>query len=242
MNPQQQPLLGILGGMGPLATVDFLGKLTRLLPVSCDQEHLPWITISQPGMPDRSQAIQNNNDGPLPYLTRGVAWLAAQGVGLICIPCSTSHYWFERMQAASSVPILHIADATIEALQGDQPRTSGPVAIMATRGTIRSGIYRQRLLAADFEVSELGETDQVTVDDMIRKVKTGDVAGALRDMQAMEARLAARGIGTVILGCTELPLAHDAATAPVQGVDVSQALARACLRRLGYRPAPDVRP
>lgn len=242
MNPQQQALLGILGGMGPLATVDFLGKLTRSLPVSCDQEHLPWITISQPGMPDRSKAIQENNDGPLPYLTRGVAWLAAQGVELICIPCSTSHFWFERMQAASSVPILHIADATIEELRHGESRQTSPVAVLATRGTIRSGIYRQRLLAADFEVCELKETDQAMVDEVIRKVKIGDIESARLEMRTIEDLLSARGIETIILGCTELPLAHATNSAPVHGIDVTQALARACLRRLGYTPAENARP
>ena len=127
METQQQALLGILGGMGPLATVDFLGKLTRLTPAARDQDHLPWVTVSQPGIPDRSAAIKAGNDGPGPFLVKGAAWLATQGTKLIAIPCNTSHFWFEQMQAASSVPILHIADATIEELQ----RSEGPIGAIA---------------------------------------------------------------------------------------------------------------
>lgn len=242
IRPEQQPLLGILGGMGPLATVDFLGKLTRSLPVGCDQEHLPWITLSQPGMPDRSQSIQSGSDAPLPYLRKGVAWLAEQGVSLTCIPCSTSHFWFDRVQEASTVPVLHIADATIEELMLSSSRQAGPVAILATRGTIKSGIYRERLLRADCEVVDLSEEDQGVVDGIIRDVKAGKVADARNSMQGIQALLASRGIRTVILGCTELPLAHDAASAPLLGVDVSLALARVSLRRLGYTPGEPAHP
>lgn len=234
--PEQAPLLGILGGMGPLATVDFLGKLTRSLPVTCDQQHLPWITLSQPGMPDRSQSIQNGSDAPLPYLRQGVAWLAEQNVSLICIPCSTSHFWFDQMQEASTTPILHIADATIEELRRDTTRQTGPIAVLATRGTIKSGIYRDRLLQAQCAPEELSEADQTAVDDIIRAVKTGHLADARLNMHALQTRLTQRGIDTAILGCTELPLAHDAASAPLLGIDVTLALARTALRRLGYTP------
>jgi 3-hydroxyisobutyrate dehydrogenase-like beta-hydroxyacid dehydrogenase len=81
MDTQQQALLGILGGMGPLATVDFMDKLTRLTPAKCDQEHLPWVTFSQPGVPDSNAAIQSGGHAPMPYLTRGAAWLAAMQAG-----------------------------------------------------------------------------------------------------------------------------------------------------------------
>ncbi|HVL77215.1 MAG TPA: amino acid racemase [Noviherbaspirillum sp.] len=231
--PRQQPLLGILGGMGPLATVDFLAKLTRSLPASCDQEHLAWLTLSQPGTPDRSRAIQNGDNGPHPYLTQGAAWLSGQGVSLIAIPCSTSHYWYEAMQRASSAPILHIADATIEELLlgGD---ASGPVAVLATRGTVRHRIYSGRLHAAGCEVAALDENAQRAVDGIIRDVKAGQLESARREMHVLKARLKLRGVRAVVLGCTELPIAHDDTDPSLPAIDVTLALARAALRRLGY--------
>jgi len=237
MDTQQQALLGILGGMGPLATVDFLGKLTRLTPASCDQEHLPWVTASQPGIPDRSAAIKAGNDGPGPYLTKGVAWLAAQGVRLIAIPCNTSHFLFERMQAASRAPILNIADATIEELRlSSEP--AGAIAILATRGTVQAGIYSQRLAANGFELAAISEDEQCVVDQIIKDVKGGQVGPARDAMRALLLQLAEHGVQTVILGCTELPIAHlvraGDPSSGVQAIDTSLALATVCLRRLGY--------
>lgn len=237
MDTQQQALLGILGGMGPLATVDFLGKLTRLTPAKCDQQHVPWITFSQPGIPDRSAAIQTGGNAPAPFLTKGVAWLAAQGAELIAIPCNTSHYWYEQMQQASSTPILHIADATIEEMQL-RTEPAGPVAILATRGTLQAGIYNNRLKSREFDVASIHADEQTTVDQIIRDVKAGEVGVARDTMRSLLLSLATRGVQTAILGCTELPIAHmvrvgDAPTG-VHVIDTSMALASASLRRLGY--------
>ena len=237
MDTQQQALLGILGGMGPLATVDFLGKLTRLTPANCDQDHIPWVTVSQPGIPDRSAAIKAGNDGPGPFLIKGAAWLASQGTRLIAIPCNTSHFWFDQMQAASSVPILHIADATIEELQ----RSEGPIgaiAILATRGTVQAGIYSKRLQANGFELAAITEEEQTVVDQIIKDVKGGHVGPARDAMRVLLGTFAERGVKTVILGCTELPIAHIVRAGDphsgVQAIDTSLALATVSLRRLGY--------
>lgn len=230
---EQQPLLGILGGMGPLATVDFLGKLTRLTPASCDQEHLPWVTVSQPAIPDRSQAIQAQSDAPGIYLTKGVAYLAGQGVSLIAIPCNTSHFWYEAMQAASSAPILHIADAAIDELKRS-PAPIGKVAILATRGTINTGIYGKPLLAQGFDVFPIDEATQTIVDGVIRQVKGGNLADAGTAMQQLADILAAASVGAVILGCTELPIAWQSVQSNLSAIDTSLALAKGCLRKLGY--------
>jgi aspartate racemase len=237
MDTQQQALLGILGGMGPLATVDFLGKLTRLTPANCDQDHLPWVTVSQPGIPDRSAAIKVGNDGPVTYLIKGVAWLAAQGVSHIVIPCNTSHYWFDQMQAACHVPILHIADATIEELQlSESPIKS--IAVLATRGTVKAGIYSLRLAAVGFDVVALSEDKQNIVDQIIKDVKGGDIERASGAMKVLLLTLSRQGVTTVILACTELPIANSggsgASPNDLHLIDSSLALASVSLRRLGY--------
>lgn len=234
MRAYQQPLLGILGGMGPLATVDFLGKLTGLTSATCDQDHLPWITVSQPGMPDRSRAIEQGDDAPLAYLRQGVAWLAEQGVQLIAIPCSTSHYWFELMQAACPVPILHIADASVEELRLQSVPAGCRVAVLATRGTVASGIYHQRLSAAGFDVPAQDDARQREVDLVIADVKAGRLGCARERMQHLQQTLTTSGAQAVVLACTELPLAQDAQPGRVPVIDASLALARASLRRLAY--------
>jgi aspartate racemase len=193
-------------------------------------------------MPDRSRAIHDRNDGPLPFLVDGVAYLAAQGVGLIAIPCSTSHFWFGAMQAASSVPILHIADAALEELERKESRRPGPVAVLATRGTHQSGIYRDRLVFAGYDVFALSEPDQVAVDTAIAGVKRGEIGLARQQMETVEASLAAHGVKAVILGCTELPLAWEKTSDRMASIDTTAALAASCLRRLGYRLQEDATP
>jgi aspartate racemase len=230
----QQPVLGILGGMGPLATADFITKMTQALPAKCDRDHIPWITLSQPGIPDRSESIQSGSDAPLPYLTSGVAWLAAQGVSQIVIPCNTSHFWYEQMQAASAVPILHIADAAVNELKKTTPPEAGPVALLATRGTVRTGIYAGRLKSAGYRVVEPDNEEQTRLDNIIHCVKAGDVAPARERMQRLEAALHGKGVKLAILGCTELPLAHDRRQPALPVIDTSLALAKEALRRLGY--------
>lgn len=234
----QQPVLGILGGMGPMATVDFLGKLTRMTPADCDQQHVPWLTLSQPGMPDRSSAIRSGDDSPRAWLCSGVERLSAQGVSLIAVPCSTSHHWFDAMQAASSAPLVHIADAAAAALHDGAGRGTNRemarVAVLATRGTIASGMYATRLEAAGFEPFNPGEGQQTQVDGIIAAVKRGDTGAARRAMLLLEEELARDGVGTCILACTELPLARGGGEHALAAIDATEALARLCLQRLGY--------
>ena len=166
-----------------------------------------------------------------------MSWLSDQGARLIAIPCNTSHYWYPQMQAASDATILHIADATIEELHlSAQP--AGQVAVLATRGTVRAGIYSRRLLEHGFALTELAEDEQVQIDHIIKSVKAGEVGTARDAMRLLLLTLAGRGVQTAILGCTELPIAHmvRAGDTPsgVQAIDTSLALATACLRRLGY--------
>lgn len=238
MTLQQQPLLGVLGGMGPLATVDFLDKLVRLTPARRDQEHLPWITACQPGMPDRSQSIRSGDDAPLAWLLRGVAWLAEQGVQLIVIPCNSSHHWYEQIQAACTVPIAHIADAAVLELRACRQPASGPIAVLGTRGMIQAGIYSKRLAAAGYELAKLDEPEQSAVDTVIAEVKAGKVHKAREHMRELESLLHRRSVSAAILGCTELPIAHEKRNpSGVPAIDSSSALAKEALRRLGYLPA-----
>lgn len=232
---RQAPLLGILGGMGPLATVDFLEKLTRQTRAQCDQDHVAWITVSQPGIPDRSAAIMAGNNGPWPYLVQGAAWLVAQGVQLIAVPCNTSHYWYGPMQSACPVPILHIAQATVEELHR-LPPAQGATAVLATRGTLHANIYGSRLAEQGFAVLPVSEQEQASVDAIIGHVKAGRIPAARSQLRALLAQLAARGVDTVILGCTELPIAQSNRSGDVPAgmrvVDTSLALASASLRHL----------
>lgn len=106
--------LGVLGGMGPLATADFLAKLTRLTPASVDQDHIPAVIYSATQTPDRSASITGRGPSPRQALTEGARFLAENGAACIAIPCNTAHFWYGDIQRSVDIPILHIVDAVCE--------------------------------------------------------------------------------------------------------------------------------
>ncbi len=104
-------ILGVLGGMGPLATVDFLQKLIEETPASRDQDHIPVIAYSVPQIPDRPLAILGKGESPLPHMLEGIHTLKRAGAQAIAIACNTAHYWYDDLVLQGGLPILHIADA-----------------------------------------------------------------------------------------------------------------------------------
>ena len=220
-------MLGILGGMGPAATADFFAKLVALTPAMCDQKHIPLIMTCLPQTPDRSAAILGQGPTPLPALMTGLRLLQGAGVQAIVIPCNSSHHWYDELQAAAGIPILHIADTAIAALPAD----NGPVAIMATRGTIASGFYQRKLEAAGrrWQIPASGD-QQDAVDTVIAKVKLGDPKRAAVTLEQVWSRFSNVGVGAVIMGCTEIPLAAAHLPAPpFTTIDTSLELARAAV-------------
>ena len=218
--------------MGPLATVDFMAKVIGRTPATHDQDHPPMIVYSHGEIPNRTDAILDGAESPLDDLLAGIRFLADAGSAMIAIPCNTAHYWYEDMQAATSVPILHIADAALDAAASDG-RTLNTVGVLSTTGTVAAGIYRQRLEAKGLtalEPDENAQRDLVTAG--IAHVKSGDLAAARELLGRAAETLLDTGAEAVILGCTEIPVALDAAhpLAP-HLTDATDALAAATVAR-----------
>ena len=224
-------ILGVLGGMGPLATVEFLRKLIEHTPAEVDQDHIPCITYSIPQIPCRVAAILEHGSSPLPALLEGVRTLEAAGAKAIAIPCVTAHHWFEQMATASRAPILHIAEATIKVLAGDD-EAGRSVGILATQATLTAGHFQRALSDAGYlSLTPDEEVMQEFVLPAIANVKIGNKPDALRlAVKALEA-LRAQGAERIVLACTELPVALDGAEARFNEgcIDTVDALARACV-------------
>ncbi len=233
MSALTTPRLGVLGGLGPLASADFYRKVIELTPADRDADHIAMVVLSVPQVPDRSKAVLAGTDAPLSALKDAVSTLNACGVELISIACNTAHHWYEPLAAHSRAPIVHVADGVLAELA--EAGSALRVLLMATRGTLQSGFYQRSLAAAGHDVAtalDIGAQDWI--DDAIRLVKCGDLAGAEAAMQAAFAACRTAGFQAVILACTELPIA--AAAVPADGlivIDPSLAMARTCLRRLG---------
>lgn len=223
-------VLGVLGGMGPLASAHFMLRLTLLTPALRDQDHIPAILWSDPRVPDRTAARLAGGEDPLPALLRGLRGLEAAGAGAIAIPCNTAHGWFAAMQGSTHLPILHIVDAAAAELRRlGVPR--GRIGILGTAGTLAMRLYQERLEARGYQclVPEPAEMDAL-VTPAIALVKANRVAEAHAGAREAAERLATRGAEAVVLGCTELPLAAAAGPPlPFPVVDTIDGLARAAI-------------
>lgn len=231
-------ILGVLGGMGPLASAQFMLRLTLLTPVDRDQDHIPTILWSDPRVPDRTAARLGDASGvpqgeaPLPWLLRGIDGLLAAGCGAIAIPCNTAHSWYEPMAQHARVPILHIVDATAIDLRRIGV-AGGKIGLMGTALTLAMKLFQQKLCAQGWEVIE-PEPAQMErlVTPAIALVKANRVAEAHQPLVTVANSLAARGATAIVLGCTEIPLGIQAGPANavnVPVVDTIDALARSAI-------------
>jgi aspartate racemase len=225
-------ILGVLGGMGPLASAQFMTRLTLLTPAERDQDHVPAVLWSDPRVPDRGLARAGTGPDPLPALVRGLRALETAGCGAVAIPCNTAHGWIEGMRAATRLPILHIIDAAAADLrrQGIGP---GRVGIMGTAATLRMRLYQERLERLGWPCIEPSaeEMDRL-VTPAIAAVKANRVSEAYKPLAEAVTLLHRRGAAAVVLGCTEIPLGIQAGPWESLGVplvDTIDALARAAI-------------
>src|SRR5262252_2265998 len=162
--------LGILGGMGPLATADFFAKLIAVTPATRDEDHIPIVLVSLPDIPPRVPAILGRGTSPLPALIDARDRLLAAGATLLAMPCNTAHHWFDAL-ADCAAPMLHIADAALRALARATPAPA-TIGLVATRGTLASGFYRTRLAAAGYAIAEPTDRELTDlVEPAVRAVK-----------------------------------------------------------------------
>jgi len=221
--------LGILGGMGPLATVDLVEKIIRATPATRDQDHVPIVIWSDPAVPARTDAILGRGPSPLPLMLAGLHGLEAAGVSAIAIPCNTAHYWYDELAASTALPILHIAHAVADELQGRHVQPAR-VGILATAGTLTAGFY-QALLAERGYAVLLPDPDaqERRVHAGIAAVKGGDPVTAGPPLEAAAADLVDRGAEAVVLACTEIPIALRHSPLRERFLDATEALARRCV-------------
>tara|TARA_R110001599_G_scaffold340202_1_gene560311 strand:- start:530 stop:1222 length:693 start_codon:yes stop_codon:yes gene_type:complete len=222
-------VIGILGGMGPLATVDFVTKIIHQTLAAKDQDHLPLLVHSVPQIPDRTACLMDNQPSPLAALLQGLNTLVNAGVGCIAIPCNTAHHWYDALAEASRVPILHIARSCSESL-ARQGVTS--VGLLATNGTLKSGFYPRELDAYGIDLKVPDPALQQQVMDAIYLVKSGNVAAGGRLLEHCVDAMLRRGGERVILGCTEIPFALTQINSKhsAYGVDATHELAAACVQ------------
>ena len=218
--------VGVLGGMGPLATVDFLHKLITATPATCDQDHIPVIVYSDPRIPNRDAAIASECDDPLEPLIQGIRCLERAGVDFVVIPCNTAHAWFDRIHAATGLHILHIGEAVRQYLT-EAPET---LAIMATAGTVKAKIYAPYLTSPTRRVIEPDTDTQALVTASIDSVKAGQLPQAKVLAERAVIALSRQGADRILLACTELPIALSSSSFLDCCLDATLCLAHATIQ------------
>lgn len=223
--------IGIIGGMGPLATADLFEKIILHTRASSDQEHLRVLIDSNTNIPDRTAALLHGGADPVPELTASARGLERMGADLLVMPCNTAHNFYDAVQAAVGVPVLHMIRLTAQALRQRGVRTAG---LLATDGTIETGIYQRTFAGTGIRLLTPSSGEQRAIMDMIYQgVKAGrmdyDASQARRAMEA----LLRQGAETLILGCTELPLAVKLYRLDYPATDPTLELALAAIRQAG---------
>ncbi|MFP1891926.1 aspartate/glutamate racemase family protein [Lonsdalea quercina] len=225
-------LIGVLGGMGPLATADLVQKIIVSTPADRDQDHVPLVVWNVPQIPDRQKALAGTGPSPLPVLLKAIRALNQLPLSHIVIPCNTAHHWFDALAAASRAPLLHIADATLAAMRKHVTVPPEVTGLIATQGTLRAGWYQQRLAATGNEVLEPTpqEMEELFVPGCYA-VKRGELVEGGVLLEQLAERLADRGATRLILACTEVAPALAAVNSRWQtrSIDTTQALAQACV-------------
>jgi aspartate racemase len=206
-------VIGILGGIGPAATLDLYSHIIRLTPATKDQDHIRVLIYSNPKIPDRTNAIAGNGESPLPFLIRSAQLLEQSGAGIIAMPCNTSHHYLPQIQENVKIPIINMIEETCRALRSRLPRIKA-VGLLATTGTLHSKIYERALGRFGVSVLAPSSSDQEKIQTAIAQVKAGIRDQSIKDLfESTGMQLMQSGAEAVILGCTEVPLAFDTGTA-----------------------------
>ena len=223
-------VLGVIGGVGPMATVDFYKKIIDLTAASCDQDHIHVLIDGYSQIPDRTASILACDKQPLPFLIDAARRLEASGADLLVIVCNAAHYYYDELCAACSIPILNMIDL---AAQEATRLCYDTVGLLAVDGTLLTGIYDRSCSKQGLRVIHPDAEGQRRVMHLIYdEVKAGAaihpevLTPVLDDMER-------RGAEGFILGCTELPLAFSDCRSRSL-IDPTHVLAREAIRALGY--------
>lgn len=229
--------VGVIGGMGPDATVDFMRRVLAATPASGDHDHLHMVVDQDPGIPSRQRAILGQGESPGPHLAAIASRLETYGSDFLVMPCNTAHVFLGDILAATRLPFLSIIDATMaRVLKTGKTR----IGLLATAACIEAGIYQEAMAAAGVEPVLQSRSELADLSLLIGRIKTGDHGGGVRAEAArLGAALVERGAEVLVLGCTELPIVLDDDDVSVPTVSSNELLAKATVAvATGNAPLP----
>lgn len=198
--------VGVLGGMGPDATVDFMSAVIALTPAGNDQDHIHMIVDNNPGVPDRQDAMKGDRSVVSKVLGDMALRLEAAGADFLVMPCNTAHAFLPEVLPKLHVPFIHIVNETVAEIANTQPKAK-LVGVMATDACIEADVYQSAILASGRRSVLPTAKRQQELMELILRIKRGDKGKAVKkSMRAIAIDLAERGAEVIVAGCTEIPL------------------------------------
>lgn len=199
-------VLGILGGMGPLATVNLYNKIIRLTEANCDQDHLKILIYNNSSIPDRTEYIFGRGENPLKYLIESAKKLEDLGADYLIMPCNTAHFFYEEIIKHIKIPFLNMIEETAKYICNKGETTS--VGLLSTEGTINAKVYDTIFNKHDINIVKLSNENQQYITDIIYGIKSGNTNINTEKFNNIIEEFKIRGIDTSVLGCTELSTAY----------------------------------
>ncbi len=220
-----------------MATADLYRKIVDATDASCDAEHIHVLIDSDPAIPDRTASILGRGPSALPELEKCAGRLERAGADILMMPCNTAHFYYDALRKATSLPILHMLRLTAGEIKR---RGIGKVALLATDGTIQTGIYSKLFDEEGISYITPERDAQAAVVDMIYSgVKAGKRDYNTAAIRRTLDRLMLQGASAFVLGCTELPIAFEDYQLDYPAIDPTLVLARAAVAAAGYRVKAD---
>ena len=232
MQMKDETKLGVLGGMGPQATQVFYQFVLDRTDAARDQDHLPAVILSDTGIPDRTAAILSGDTEELyQRLLKDAKTLEACGCTVLAIPCNTSHYFADRLQGDIGVPIIHMLREAAAALAAQGKKHPG---ILATDGTIQTGLYQKECAAVGMEaVAPDPDTQKLVMSIIYDEIKQGE-KGSREKFAHIDKAIRRAGCDCAILACTELSVFSTYHPLPSFYLDAMMVMAERAVERCGY--------
>ena len=226
--------IGILGGMGPMATADLLRKITAATKADCDNEHIRVYIDSNAAIPDRTSAILHGGPDPVPEMRSALRNLEKCGADCILLACNTAHYFLPRLQAETETPILDMPGITAKRCASLYPGKKA--AILATTGTLDVGLYDRALEREGVPFLLPDEAERTEIMRFIYEVVKASkpIPPEEEAWSRLLRGLRGRGADYFILACTELPILANTLHDPGPFVDPTEELAREAVAFCGY--------
>lgn len=223
--------IGIIGGMGPMATVDLMQKIIASTKASSDQEHIHILVDNNTEIPDRTAAILGKGPSPVFEMVRAGLDLEKMGADVLVMACNTAHYFLPQIQPFFHIPVLNMIE---EAARHCARQKIECVALLASKGTYSAGIYETTFQKAGIRMIIPEEAEQQAVQDMIYEgVKAGNPSYDCSKVEDALTRMGNAGAQAFVMGCTEIPLAVSMYHIAGHYIDSTQILAEEAVRFVG---------